>query len=285
VEVDAMLRRFRAKFPILYCIAAEVLFLGSMMLGSIAVSLATYAGWLGPLAEEEYGLILLPELIGLAVAAGLLAATGRWDLVRRRGCGLRRGLKVGAYPLALISIAMLSNILFLLYAGDQYTLRAPWQILLFLLAILAVGVAEEWLFRAVVAETLLEHFGENGTGVWKATALSGLLFGVAHLANLSSSALTGVLVQCVSSFVLGMLFSAIYYRTGTIWVPVLLHVYTNLASLLLSGLYNSGSFSEVVSSYGVENLFSSLLYFVPVLFLLRGKKRYEIRHAFAPELQ
>jgi membrane protease YdiL (CAAX protease family) len=280
-----MLRRFRAKFPILYCIAAEALFLGGMTLGSFVLSLAVYAGWLGPLAEEEYGLILLPELVGVAVAAGLLAATGRWSLVRRRGCGLLRGLKVGAYPLVLISIAMLSNILFLLYAGDLYTLRAPWRILLFLLAMLAVGVAEEWLFRAVIAETLLEHFGADGAGVWKATVISGLLFGAAHLVNLSGSALTGVLVQCVLAFALGMLFSAIYYRTGNIRVTIFLHVYTNLVGLLLSGLYDGGSFSDVVSSYGVQNLFSALLYFIPVLFLLRGKKRCEIRRAFAPELQ
>jgi hypothetical protein len=264
---------------------AEALFLGSMTLGSIVVALAAYAGWLGVLADDEYALILLPELVGLAVAAGLLAATGRWDLVGRQGCGLLRGLAVGAYPLAFTSISMLSNILFLLYAGDAYTLRAPWQILLFLLAMLAVGVAEEWLFRAVIAETLLEHFGAGGTGVWKAALLSGLLFGAAHLVNLTGSGLTGVLVQCASAVALGMLFSAIYYRTGNIGVTIVLHIYTNLASLLLSGLYDGGSFSDVVSSYGVENLLSSLLYFIPVLFLLRGKKRHEIRRAFAPELQ
>ncbi len=54
-----------------------------------------------------------------------------------------------------------------------------------------VGVAEEFLFRGVVAETLLEHFGTSRAGVWKACLLSGVLFGCAHLTNLFTSAPLG----------------------------------------------------------------------------------------------
>lgn len=86
-----------------------------------------------------------------------------------------------------------------------------------------VGVAEEFIFRGVIAQSLLERFGTGRAGVWKACLLSGLLFGAAHLTNLLSSAPFGVLMQCVFAASLGTLFAAIYFRTGNLWVTVFLH--------------------------------------------------------------
>ena len=72
-----------------------------------------------------------------------------------------------------------------------------WHVVWFLIGMTSVGVAEEFLFRGVIAQTLLEHFGTSRAGVWKACLLSGLYFGAAHLTNLTGSAPLGVLMQCV----------------------------------------------------------------------------------------
>ena len=98
-----------------------------------------------------------------------------------------------------------------------------WHVVWFLIGMTSVGVAEEFLFRGVIAQTLLEHFGTSRAGVWKACLLSGLYFGAAHLTNLTGSAPLGVLMQCVFAASLGTLLAAVYFRTGNIWVTVFIH--------------------------------------------------------------
>lgn len=271
-----MLKRWRAKSPITFCIGAEVLFLGLMFLGGLGISAAVYAGVLGPLGEDEYFPMLLTELIGAAIGAVLLARTGRLRVLRRRGCGFFDGLLVGMYPLVLISFSLASALLL----DAPGPLRAPWQIAVFFVTMLLVGVAEEWLFRGVIAQTLLETFGTGRAGVWKAVVLSGVLFGGAHLTNLMGSAPLGVLVQCATAGVLGMLLAAVYYRTGNIWVTVFIHAYMDVAGLLTSGLYGTQSFSGTVSSYDLTNLLACLVYIVPTAFLLRTKKLPEVQLYF-----
>lgn len=271
-----MLKRWRAKSPITFCIGAEALFLGIMFLGGLAISALYYAGLLGPLGEDEYFPMLLTELVGAAVAAFLLARTGRLRVLRRRGCGFLDGLLVGMYPLVLISFSLFSSLLL----EARGPMRAPWQIAVFFLTMGLVGTAEEWLFRGVIAQTLLERFGTGRAGVWKAVVLSGVLFGGAHLTNLMGSEPLGVLVQCATAAVLGMLLAAVYFRTGNIWVPVFIHAYMDVAGLLTSGLYGTQSFSGTVSSYGLTNLLSCLVYIVPAAFLLRKKKLPEVQLYF-----
>lgn len=263
-----MLKRWRAKSPILFCIGAEILFLGLMFLSGLAVSLAIYAGVMGPLGEDAYFPMLLTEVVGAAVAAVLLQRTGRLCLLKRRGCGFLDGLLVGMYPLVFISLAVFSTLLL----DAPGPMRAAWQIVIFLLTMVMVGVAEEWLFRCVIAQTLLEHFGTSRAGVWKAVVGSGILFGGAHLTNLLGSAPLGVLVQCATAAVLGMLLAAVYFRTGNIWVTVFIHAYMDVAGLLISGLYGTETFTGTVSSYDLTNLLSCVLYVIPTVFLLRGKK-------------
>lgn len=271
-----MLKRWRAKSPITFCIGAEALFLGLMFLSGLVVSLLRYSGLLGPLGEDEYFPMLLTELVGAGTAALLLGSTGRLYVLRRRGCGFLDGLLVGMYPVVLISFSLASSLL----TDAPGPMRAPWQIAAFFVTMLSVGVAEEWMFRAVVAQTMLEKFGTSRTGVWKATVLSGVLFGGAHLTNLMGSEPLGVLVQCATAGVLGMLLAAVYFRTGNIWVTVFIHAYMDVASLLVSGLYGTQSFSGTVSSYDLSNLMACVIYILPTAFLLRKKKLPEVQLYF-----
>ena len=93
------------------------------------------------------------------------------------------------YPAALLAYNLYVKLLFGLAADG--TLLPLWRILSFFANMMLVGVAEEFLFRGVVAETLLEHFGTSRGGIWKACLLSGVLFGCAHLTNLFTSAPLG----------------------------------------------------------------------------------------------
>ena len=144
-------------------------------------------------------------------------------------------------------------------------------------SLLVLPLAEELVFRGVIAQTLLERYGTARAGVWKACLLSGVLFGAAHLSNLLGSEPFGVLMQCVFAASLGVMLAAIYFRTGNLWVTVFLHSAMDIASMLIGGLYGTTSVAESVSGYDASRLLSVAVYLIPTLFLLRKKKLPEVQ--------
>lgn len=67
-----MLKRLRTAHPILYCILAEVLFLGSLFLSSLVLTVALVAAGADFSGLDEYLLSLVQELVG--AGGGLVAA-------------------------------------------------------------------------------------------------------------------------------------------------------------------------------------------------------------------
>ena len=276
-----MLKRLRKNHPLGYCVGAEVLFLGSLVLTSILVVLLLMLFRFDLNYADDYLLGCIQELVGVGVAVLLLKRTGKAQLLRKRGCGFFNGLLVGMYPLALLAYTLYTKILFGL--PEDGTLLPLWRILSFLANMILVGIAEEFLFRGVIAETLLEHFGTSRGGIWKACLLSGVFFGAAHLTNLFASEPFGVLMQCVFAASLGVLFAAIYFRTGNIWVTVFLHAAMDITSMLAGGLYGTETVADSVSQYDATMLLSVLVYLIPTIFLLRKKKIGEVTWYFGRE--
>lgn len=272
-----MLKRLRSAHPMLYCLGAEVLFLGMLFVASM-VSLLGILFVLRDLEmADDYLLTTLQEAAGILTACFLLARTGKIGLLRRRGSDFFNGLLVGLYPIALISYNAYNTLLFGRPEGDMLP---AWRIVWFLLGMTSVGVAEEFLFRGVIAQTLLEHFGTSRGGVWKACLLSGLYFGAAHLTNLTGSAPLGVLMQCVFAASLGTLLAAVYFRTGNIWVTVFIHAAMDITSMLVGGLYGTQSVADSISTYDITMLASVAVYLIPTAFLLRKKKIGEVELYF-----
>ena len=270
-----MLKRLRTAHPILYCILSEVLFLGSMVLFSLLATIGLAAAGADFDTMDGYLLGSVQEAVGLAVALLLLARTGRLDLLHWRGCGFLNGMLVGMYPLVFIGYNAFGSLV--LGRPENGVLQPAARIGTFLVSMAMVGVAEEFIFRGVIAQTLLEHFGTSRAGVWKACLLSGVLFGAAHLTNILSSAPFGVLMQCVFAASLGTLFAAIYFRTGNLWVTVFLHGAMDISSMLIGGLYGTTTVADAVSGYDASMLLSVLLYLIPTAVLLRKKKLPEVQ--------
>ena len=200
--------------------------------------------------------------------------TDRAGLLRRRGSGFFNGLLVGMYPLFFIGYTVCGTLAF--SRPDTPLLPLP-RILTFILNMILVGVAEELVFRGIIAQTLLERYGTARAGVWKACLISGVLFGAAHLSNMIGSAPFGVLMQCVFAASLGVMLAAVYFRTGNLWVTVFLHSAMDIASMLIGGLYGTTSVAESVSGYDASRLLSVAVYLIPTLFLLRKKKLPEVQ--------
>ena len=278
-----MLKRLRTAHPIVFCVLAEVVFLASLFVTDLIFTIVLVLLRADFSALDTYLYSTLQELVGALVAVLFLVRTDRAGLLRRRGSGFFNGLLVGMYPLVFIGYNTFGSLL--LGRPENGTLQPAVRICTFLANMAMVGVAEEFIFRGVIAQTLLEHFGTSRAGIWKACLLSGLFFGGAHLTNILSSAPFGVLMQCVFAGSLGVLFAAIYFRTGNLWVLVFLHGAQDAASLLAGGLYGTENMSTAVSSYDSTMLLSVLVYLIPTFFLLRKKKIGEVGLYFGKDIR
>lgn len=274
-----MLNQLRANHPYLYCILTMALFLLTMMFGAnLFTLLLLLAGpaAVAPFETESYLLQAVNDLMGLLLAVLLLWRTRRLWVYTRRGRGFLDGLLVGMFPFVMLSFSLSVN-LALIGPPEGAALKAGWRVAAFFLAMLMIGLAEESVFRGIIAQTLLEHFGPSRAGVWKACLLSGLLFGAGHMINLISSQPLGVLIQCCITASLGMLYAAVYFRTGNLWVLIFLHTLQDVAALIHTGLYDgTGDIGEVVSSYDPSMLMGVVVYLIPTVFLLRKKRCHEV---------
>ena len=270
-----MLKRLRTAHPIVFCVLAEVAFLASLFVTDLIFTIVLVLLRADFSALDTYLYSTLQELVGALVAVLFLVRTDRAGLLRRRGSGFFNGLLVGMYPLVFIGYNTFGSLL--LGRPENGTLQPAVRICTFLANMAMVGVAEELIFRGVIAQTLLERCGTARAGVWEACLVSGVLFGAAHLSNLIGSAPFGVLMQCVFAASLGVMFAAIYFRTGNLWVTVFLHSAMDIAAMLIGGLYGTTSVAESVSGYDASRLMSVAVYLIPTVFLLRKKKLPEVQ--------
>ncbi len=102
--------------------------------------------------------------------------------------------------------------------------------LLWALAFLVVGFAEEFLFRGYALATL-----SDGIGFWPAAIVLSLLFGAVHLSNLGENS-TGAL----SAAMVGLLFCFSFRRTGSLWFAIGLHAAWDYGESFIFSVPDSG---------------------------------------------
>lgn len=91
-------------------------------------------------------------------------------------------------------------------------------VLLGILALLVAPLTEELFFRGFVFGGLANRFGFR----WAALG-SGAAFSIAHIEP----------IKLLPLFVLGVLFAWIYYKTGSLWAPMLAHFLNNAIALVV----------------------------------------------------
>lgn len=268
-----MLMKFRKSHPIWFSVVAAILFMVFGMLLSFLVVTVIPA-----LKSEgnEFALTFAVELLSALLMALLLCLHHRTELLTRRGSSFKNCFFVCLVPLLFNLASFAAQIA--QAVQDHTPLNPASTILFYVLAMMAVGIAEEFMARAVISETLLEHFGTDTLGsVWKAATVNGLVFGLLHLVNLMSvNSVKGVLIQVLSAFAGGLMYAAVYYRTGNIWAPALLHGLNDVMAGLSAGAftYDSGMMSSIE---GLESA-NWLILIVPLrelliaAFLLRKQK-------------
>jgi membrane protease YdiL (CAAX protease family) len=101
---------------------------------------------------------------------------------------------------------------------------------LWIVVFIAVGFAEEFLFRGYVQYTLAD-----GIGFWPAATVISAVFGAWHLGNTGED-----IAGTVSVFVIAMFFCLTLRRTGNLWFAVGLHASFDWGETFLFSVPNSG---------------------------------------------
>ena len=241
---------------ILICVALAACYVGVIQLLSLT-----------PLADTIWGGVAAYAIMaGLALTALLLLRQG-WAL-RRLWVGFIPGVTAAGF----LAVYLWIMLMVVLVMGDG--LPSLGELAPFAVTMLAVGLGEELMFRGLIQNLLANCFGrDTRKGVWATVAVSGCIFGVAHLTNIFSGVTPlGAVMQALAACALGMYFGAIYARCGNIWVMVLLHAANDFVAFLASGFMGAEDAVEAISSYGPERLVSVALYLGLTAFLLRKKK-------------
>lgn len=288
-----MLARIRLAHPFLFALISYlVFFLGLNGMGQLtAVLVDTFlggdAGTLGGLLVD-----IACEAVPALLLCVVLFRTDRLGLLTKKGRGFAAGLATGGYCLGFIAAAAGQAVLAAVVQG--YELNFAAASVAFVLLMLLVGVTEEIVARALIAETFLEHFGISREGALKAALASGVIFGAMHLTNAIAGDLPGTMIQASLCVTAGVLYAAVYFRSGNLWSIVLIHGLNDVAAGTVEWLFNGGAYLPTAStaiepSDLVIPIIIGVLDLVAAFYVLRPKKADEIRQAWpeikAPEIE
>lgn len=125
----------------------------------------------------------------------------------------------------------------------------------FLAVVIAAPILEETLFRGIICKGLARY--NKGFAV----VFSALLFAMAHL-NLD---------QGIPVFGMGLVFAYVYMRSGSLLVPIFMHIVNNFIAMLVS--YGIGDFLTILASLAIL-----VLAIIGAVFLIQ--ERHEIGGMF-----
>jgi membrane protease YdiL (CAAX protease family) len=217
-----------------------------------------------------------PDLCMLAVQAALSVLMLIW--MRLTSCykpgdfrlkGLGRGLLFGwlglLYAAVLLAIALLS------VPVEYLVVPKLLPIIIALLKTVLVGVFEEFMMRGMALNLLLKSKGGNKKTLG-AVLLSSLFFGAAHLANIQSAEdILPVIFQVIYASMIGVYFAAVYLRTKSLLVPIILHGLFDFSGFLLQAIVSPEGLQALIQQpTGVESLadsFLSVVLTLPFLFV------------------
>ena len=133
------------------------------------------------------------------------------------------------------------------------------------------AIPEEYFWRGLILGYFSQHLylKPERRALWS-LILSSLLFGLYHLSNLHVQPLDVTMAQVLQAIGLGMIFGAIYLKTGNLLMPIFTHFCWDFFVTLVNGI-NFSSGSPV--NWMVTVIISSLLCILGVAILLANNSR------------
>lgn len=199
--------------------------------------------------------VMEPYLLPIVIATGLYSIAYTWAfariLDRRRlrdyGVGFRRGWlgdfgKGAALAILILGVIFVFSLTIGSIRVEGFARAAPegTSVLAYLagalLAFLSVGVYEELMFRGYVLQRLNDRAGRLASII-----VSSLIFAVLHGFNPGADAF-GIL----NTTLIGVILCVLFFRTGSLWMPIGFHTAWNFSLGYLYSLPVSG-----IPLYGV----------------------------------
>ena len=148
---------------------------------------------------------------------------------------------------------------------------------------IVIGIREECFFRGAIQSIIAKKYIRSVKGVWLAALIASSIFGIVHLFNI----FTGfdplvAFMQAISATSTGLFFAAVYLRSGSLLVPILVHALIDTAALSGS-IFLTQTRAETVNELSWGALAGMAIYILPTLFLLRPSKCKEIVARFEAE--
>jgi len=195
-----------------------------------------------------YGFSMLGELIATIFLFFLILICKKGYLIYKNKGSIKDGIIV-SLPFILYSIYIGCG-LFSMYLVEGYSLVSIENIITVILLYILVGIFEDFLTRGITLNILLDKYGKTKRGIWFSIFLSSLIFGAIHFTNIFTGAsFEGVLIQVISATCIGMYFSAIYLRSGSVWVVALLHGFYDVV-VSIPSFFDVKEIVDVSSEYG-----------------------------------
>ena len=157
-----------------------------------------------------------------------------------------------------IAMALVNFVLTLMRVPEEAVVT-PHPLMLLIVVLhpfIGTGLFEEVLFRGLILKLLHKKMGQTKKGMSYVCILSSVIFGVAHFVNLIHADALPVVSQVIYATATGILFAALYLRTKTLWVPILLHGLVNLSSQIFNAFID---FDMLPQSYEVPTDVVSLI--------------------------
>lgn len=230
------------------------------------------SGMLFNLFPETPALSLLKHLVDMAWPVALAVLFGYGFTLQ--GKGVRDTLRP-AFPSFILRLFVLLCTIITAFAQNAQWQTLP-MILVSVVNMISVGVREEVIFRGIIGNSLARKYATSPKSLWLTVIGSAAVFSAFHLQNLLFGvAPMAMVLQLISTFTMGMVFTAIYLRGGNIWVVALLHALVDTSSLFGTNFtITEATFADEIGSltlYGI--LFLFVLHTSFTMYLLRKSKR------------
>lgn len=173
----------------------------------------------------------LAQALLIAIPVAIVFLFGFRGAFRRKN--FFRGLFCGLPYIVWYSLTM--ALLLAKTLGNPEATLQPWYLILYsLFSILGVGIREECIYRATVQNIVAKKYANSMKGIWITAIVGAFIFGIMHAGNFftTTTAPSSIVVQIISAMFSGLVFSAIYLRSGNLWAVILIHTLIDAAGLV-----------------------------------------------------
>lgn len=190
---------------------------------------------------------LMQETLVLIGSILLVTLTGQKHIFKFEFKSFIKSQWSGAYFYFLAIMLIAINVSDALEAGKRF--KSPLEIIEFIVFVLLVGLAEELVFRGIIADNMYVTSCNSIKNTYLYIILSGFIFGLSHFFNyFHGQSLSSVICQVLGTTMLGIILGAVYFKRRSIYGVALLHTLLDLGTMSQRALFIGGSVSDDVNA-------------------------------------